>query len=181
MQGEPVNAAAITAKDGSDRPELGLKKRLLEEVRKFLVITLYLWVMLALFSLHKTVVLEQSHLDYQAEGFAIMNALVLAKIVLVAEELHLGRRFSGHRLIYAVLYKSFLFASVLICFHAAEGVVVALLRARPLSESLTDFGRGDLQGVPVGRGARVCRLHSFLHVPGGRGPDWRRPAMAAIL
>jgi len=147
MPGEPVNAAAINAKDGADRPERGLKKRLLDEVRKFLVITLYIWVMLALFSLHKTVVLEQSHLNYQAQGFAIFNALVLAKIVLIADDLHLGSRFGEHPLIYSVLYRSFLFAAVLICFHILEGMVAALWQGRPLSESLAEFGRGDLRGV----------------------------------
>ena len=63
--------------------------------------------MLALFSLHKTIVLEQSHMDYQSQSFAIINALILAKVVLVAEDLRLGNRFRDHALIYPVLYKSF--------------------------------------------------------------------------
>ena len=141
------HAAAVAAKDGSAKPGRELKKRLLEEAKKFLVITLYLWAMFALFSLHKTVVLAQSHIDYQAQGFAIVNALILAKVVLVAEDLHLGNSFRDHPLICSVLYKSLVFAVVLVVFHIVEGTVVALVHGRPLSESLADFGRGDLKGI----------------------------------
>ena len=150
MPDEPVrtyHAEAAPAKDRSGKSGRGLKQRIREEVNKFLVITLYLWAMLALFSLHKTIVLEQSHVDYQSQSFAIINALILAKVVLIAEDLRLGNRFSGHALIYSVLYKSFIFAVALICFHLLEGMIVASLRTRPLSESLVDFGRGDLEGI----------------------------------
>ena len=86
-------------------------------------------------------------MDYQGQSFAIINALILAKVVLVAEDLRLGNRFMDHALIYSVLDKSFIFAVALACFHLLEGVIVASLRARPLSESLVDFGRGDLKGI----------------------------------
>lgn len=103
--------------------------------------------MLALFSLHKTIVLEQSHVDYQSQSFAVINALILAKVVLIAEDMRLANRFMDHALIYSVLYKSLIFAVALVCFHLLEGVIVASLRTRPLSESLVDFGRGDLKGI----------------------------------
>ncbi len=119
--------------------------------------------MVAMFSLHRTVVLEQNHIDYRAQGFAIINALILAKVVLVAEDLHLGNRFKEQVLIYSVIYKSLLFAAVLICFHIIEGVVVARLYSRPLSESLADFGRGDLEGiVSVGALVAVSLIPFFM-------------------
>ncbi len=83
------HAEAAPATGGSGKSGRELKKRIGEEVKKFLVI---LWAMLALFSLHKTIVLEQSHMDYQSQSFAIINALILAKVVLVAEDLRLGNK-----------------------------------------------------------------------------------------
>ncbi len=103
MRNRPVQTdqrAAITTNNGAKEPKRELRARLLEQAKAFLVITLYLWAMLALFSLHKTVVLEQRHIDYQAESFALVNALILAKVVLVAEDLRLGNRFRDHPLIY---------------------------------------------------------------------------------
>ena len=67
--------------------------------------------------------------------------------MLVAEDLHLGDRLRERLLIYLAFYRSLLFAAVLVCFHILEGMVVALLHGRPVSQSLTEFGRGDLQGT----------------------------------
>ena len=150
MPNEPIEliqAAAVTAEDGANTIKHELKRRLFEEANKFLVITLYIWAMLALFGLHKILVLDQRHIDYQGQSFAIVNALILAKVVLIAEDLHLGGRLRAPRLIYSVLYKSVLFAAVLVCFRIVEGVTVAWFHARPLSESLAEFGRGDLKGI----------------------------------
>ncbi len=54
-----------------------------------------------------------------------------------------------------MLYKSVVFAAILVCFHIAEGMAVAWWRGGPLSESLSEFGRGDLKGI-VSVGALVC-------------------------
>jgi len=35
---------------------------------------LYLWVLFALFSIHKSMVLAEEHINYQAQGLAIVNA-----------------------------------------------------------------------------------------------------------
>lgn len=58
-------------------------------------------------------------------------------------------------MIYSVLYKSFVFAVVLVCFHIFEGMAAAWWHRRPLSESRAEFGRGDLQGI-LSVAALVC-------------------------
>ena len=80
-----------------------VKERLVHEVRQFLFMFLYLYVLFGLFAIHEAVVLEQHHIAYAYYGFALVNALVLAKVMLVAEDLHLGRRFENRPLIYPVL------------------------------------------------------------------------------
>jgi hypothetical protein len=42
-----------------------LKERASEELRRFIVIFLYLWVVFGLLSLHKSIVLSKRHLDYE--------------------------------------------------------------------------------------------------------------------
>ena len=113
-----------------------LKERVFEEVKRFIVIFLYLWVVFALLSLHKSLVLTQRHLDYEEHTFAIINALVFAKVLLVAEDLHLGERFENKPLIYPILHKSFVFTIVLICFHILESVVVGLWHGNTIAESI---------------------------------------------
>jgi hypothetical protein len=124
-----------------------LKTRAVDEGKKILIITLYLWVFFAVLSLHKTLVMEQEHLDYLEQGLAIVNALVLAKVMLLAVALNLGSRFGDHPLVYSVLFRSLVFAIVLIGFHILEGAAIDLLRGKPLADSLADFGAGNAKGV----------------------------------
>ena len=113
-----------------------LKERVFEEVKRFIVIFLYLWVVFALLSLHKSLVLSLRNLDYEEHTFAIINALIFAKVLLVAEDLHLGERFENKPLIYPILHKSFVFTIVLICFHIVESVVVGLWHGNTIAESI---------------------------------------------
>jgi hypothetical protein len=148
---------------GPGKPKPALKARAVSEGKKVLTITLYLWVFFAVLNLHKTAVLQQNHIDYEVQGFAIVNALIFAKVMLVADELKLGARFQDRPLIYAVLYASFLFTVVLIAFHIAEGALLALLHGRPVSDSLADFGAGNLRGIlSVGAIAFVALIPFFL-------------------
>jgi len=113
-----------------------LKQRASEEFRRFLVIFLYLWVVFGLLSLHKSIVLSQHHLDYEEHTFAFINAFVFAKVLLTAEYLRLGTRFSHKPLIYPILYKCFIFTVVLIAFHIVESVVVGVWHGNTIANSL---------------------------------------------
>jgi hypothetical protein len=55
-----------------------LKERVLSEFEKYMVITVYLWLLFALFSLHKELV--QGHgISIWQQGFAIVNAPIFAR------------------------------------------------------------------------------------------------------
>ena len=116
-----------------------LKERASEEFRRFLVIFLYLWVVFGLLSIHKSIVLSQHHLDTEEHAFAIINAFVFAKVLLVGEELKLGTRFGHRPLIYPILYKCLVFTVVLIFFHIVESVAVGVWHGQTIAESLPPF------------------------------------------
>jgi len=113
-----------------------LKERAFEEFKRFVAIFLYLWVVFGLLSIHKSLVLSQQHLDYEEHAFAIINAFVFAKVLLVGEELHLGGRFQNRPLIYPVLYKCLVFSVVLIFFHAIESTAVGMWHGNTLAASI---------------------------------------------
>lgn len=121
------------------QPKPTLKERASDEFRRYLVIFLYLWVVFGLLSIHKSIVLSQHHLDTEEHAFAIINAFVFAKVLLVGEHFKLGTRFAKKPLIYPILYKSFVFSLVLIGFHVIEAVGVGLWHGHTLAESLPPF------------------------------------------
>ena len=120
-----------------ETPELkiNLKERAKDQIRNFTLIFVYLWVVFGLLAVHKElIVLSQHQIDYRFHGLAIVNALVFAKVMLVAEDLHLGRGFDDKPLIYSILFKSLLFGVTLICFHIVEHVLIGMWDGRPVAE-----------------------------------------------
>ena len=93
---------------GLNEKKHDLKDRAIHELKEFLAMFIYLWVFLALLVIHESVIRAEQHQNYQAHGFAILNALILAKVLLIGEGLHLGSRFKDKPLVYSILYKSFL-------------------------------------------------------------------------
>src|SRR5215469_13509298 len=109
------NAVPRTVEAGSKK---SLKERALSELEKYAVIIVYLWLLFALFSLHKQLV--QGHgISVWHQGFAILNALIFGKVILIDEALEMGKGLERRALIWAVLGKSLIFAILLLAFHRA--------------------------------------------------------------
>src|SRR6202047_5694285 len=125
---------------------LRLKTGAIDETRELFGIFIYLWVLLSLFSLHKALVLNDESLIYH-QGFALINALALAKDVLVAEFFHVGDNLKNRTLIYPIMFKSAVFGAILLCFHMSEEPLLGVLHGKPLSQSIPDIGGGTLQGI----------------------------------
>jgi hypothetical protein len=125
----------------------GLKSRAIGEFNRFAAMFIYLWILFGVFVLNEKIVLGERGISFEAEGLAFVNALVLAKVMLVAEALDLGGRGRSERLIYPILQKSFAFAVLFICFHIVEGVIVGVFHGKPIAESVPLIGGGSPAGV----------------------------------
>src|SRR3984893_17987085 len=125
---------------------LRLKTGAIDETRELFGIFIYLWVLLSLFSLHKALVLNEESLIYH-QGFALINALALAKVVLVGEFFHIGDSLKNRPLVYPIMFKSAVFAVILMCFHIIEETLIGVLHGKSLSQSIPEIGGGTLQGI----------------------------------
>ena len=124
-----------------------LKQKALEEARRMLVITAYLWVLFSVFEVHRVAVLRGQHLPTSYRiGFSLINALILAKVILVADALHAGKRKAGTTMFAAVMFKSGILAIILVCFNVVEDVMVGLFHGKTLAESVPEVAGGGLEG-----------------------------------
>lgn len=71
--------------------------------------------------------LADSGVSYFHYGAALVEALILAKVILIGQALGLGRRFEGSRLIVPVMVKSVLFAIFTAVFALVEHLIEGLL------------------------------------------------------
>jgi len=124
-----------------------LRQRVYTEARRFLWTALYLWVFLAVFEVHKSVILAENNINFAAHGFALINALALAKVVLVARDLHIGDLSGAPPLIYPTLLKSGVFCLLLVCFKVLEDAGVGLYHGLSFSQSIAELGGGTWKGI----------------------------------
>ena len=127
----------------------GLKAKALHEFRRFATMFAYLWAMFFLLQLHQYIILAQRHIPFEQYGIGLVNALVLAKVMLVADDLRLGEWRGGRLrpLIYPVLLRSILFAFVFIVFDMIEKMVIGVLRGQAVAEGIETFGGGGILGA----------------------------------
>jgi hypothetical protein len=66
----------------------------------------------------------------------------------MGEALHVGERLSGKKLLlYSVLFKSALFAVLVVCLDVVEEIIVGLIHGKSFSASIPRLGGGGLEGV----------------------------------
>ena len=111
------DAALTPASHGS------LRRRAIHEVRTFFVITLYFWVLFLTFDLYRWAAMQAHNISVEGQGFAIVNALMLAKVTLLVETLLARRKLHAMPMIYAVVGHALLLALILVAFHVLEDVV----------------------------------------------------------
>ena len=139
---EKVAKAQRTAEAGEKK---SLKERAFDELEKYAVITVYLWLLFGLFSLHKQLVQGQG-ISIWHQGFALLNALIFGKVILIGQALQVGKGLERRALIWTVLGKSLVFSILSLAFHIGEDSIRAWLESEPQSTAFVDFG-GTLPGL----------------------------------
>ncbi len=123
-----------------------VKARALHEFVRFSIMFAYLWAMFLLFQVHQYVILAQHGIPFTQYGVGLVNALVLAKVMLVADDLRLGEWRGPRPLIYPVLLRSVMFAVVFIAFDIVEKMLIGVFRGKAVTESVETFGGGGILG-----------------------------------
>lgn len=101
----------------------GIKQRVLAEFKVYLVIALYLWVILGSFTIYRRLVLAESGVSYLHYGISLVEALIIAKVILIGSLFGFSRRFEDKPLVVPVIYKSFLFGVLVLLFGVVEHLV----------------------------------------------------------
>ena len=115
------------------------KKRILDELRNLSITVIYIWVLLSVLALHRELILANYHINYSARlGFALINAVILAKFMWLGEILHAGKRAADKALLYSTLWNSALFAVILMVCHLLEEALLKLWHGRSIAESFSE-------------------------------------------
>lgn len=134
------------------------KAKALDEVKKFAVLTAYLWVLFFLLGMYRTLLLKENGINPWTQGYVIVNALIFAKVLLLGEILDLGAGLRKRAFVLVVLGRTLLFTALLMGFHVAEEAIGALIKGQPVVERVLHLGGGSWYGVLVYAGLLYVML-----------------------
>jgi hypothetical protein len=110
----------------------GFKQKAAREFKEYLWISAYLAFFFCALTTYTMLLLRKYDVDdYLNYSLAIINALVIGKVILIAQMAHLGRGSEARPLYQTVLYKSFIFGVVVFAFHIVEEFVKRVIHGRP--------------------------------------------------
>jgi len=107
-----------------------LKQRAVEETRKLITITVYLFLFLEAVTIYRSLILTEYGIDYARVGYVAIEALVLAKVILLGDLMHVGERSHGRKMVITILYKTVAFALLVGVFKVLEHFVVGLFHGQ---------------------------------------------------
>jgi hypothetical protein len=120
-----------------------VEKRIEKEVKEYAVVTAYFAFFLLSLTTYRKLILAEYNIPYYEYGWAFVQALVLAKVVLLGQAMSLGSRFEDRPIVLTTIWKSLIFAVLAAALVAGEHVAAALVHHRSVaSEFQLSGGHG---------------------------------------
>lgn len=105
-----------------------VRAKAVEELKLYWLIFIYLALMFGAFNTYRRLVLGESGISYGHYGAGLIEAAVIAKVILIGRALKLGHRVERHPLILTVLAKSLLFGLLVALTSILERIIEGFLR-----------------------------------------------------
>ncbi len=117
----------MAAHDSAASPTF--KERATKEFIDFFQISIYLAILFCAIVTYTRLVLRQHDItdDSLNYAFAIINALVIGKVILIGEMVHLGRSAQTRPLYQAVIIRATLYSLLVLAFHFLEEFIKRLI------------------------------------------------------
>ncbi|MFO1146728.1 MAG: hypothetical protein U1E62_00020 [Alsobacter sp.] len=126
-----------------------LKELARHEFIRFFVLFVYLWAMFLLFELHQYVVLSTYKIPVESWSIGFFNALVLAKVMVVADEVRFKTFLRDRPLFIAIIGRSVVFAILFIAVDVLEKILLGYFHGQAIAQSIPTYGGGGLVGRMV--------------------------------
>jgi hypothetical protein len=126
-----------------DKKKVGLKEKIFHEMVEYWINVIYLTLMFAAFTQYRRLVLAAYDITYTNYWVAVIEALILAKVIMIGDVVRLGRGFEQKPLIYPALYKTVVFTLFVGAFTIVEHMLKGLWNGKGLTGGIADFfGKG---------------------------------------
>ena len=126
-----------------DKQQMHLRERIFYEVSEYWMNVCYLAVVFASFTQYRRLILAAHDITYTNYWVALIEALILAKVIMIGSVFRLGRRLEQKPLIYPTLYKAVVFTLFCGLFAIIEHAIKGLWQGEGVMGGLAElFGKG---------------------------------------
>jgi len=134
----------LMTKNTAARSEL--KRKAMHEFRELLEIFLYLAFFFCALATYGMLLLDEFHVKYWNYAFALINALVITKVIMIGEYAHVGKRGETKPLLLSAVWKAFLFGLLVFGFHVVEELVKRLVHGSDIATASREIRVDQLLG-----------------------------------
>ena len=125
------------------------KEKAKHELRDMLELFLYLAFFFCAIAIYRMLLLDEHGVKSWNIGFALINALVITKVIMIGEYAKLGRRHESKPIFVAAVWKAFLFCLLVFVFHAVEEVIKRLIHGADFARASREIRFDELGGNAV--------------------------------
>jgi hypothetical protein len=142
------------------------KQKAAKELKEYIAVSLYLGFFFCAVVTYSILLLRKHEVGYDALNytFAIINALVIGKVILIGKMAKLGKRTEGRPLYQSVLLKSLLFGLLVFLFHLLEEFIKRLIHGEPSGTVLHNINFEDMIGRSILVFCAFVPLFAFMEL-----------------
>jgi hypothetical protein len=125
------------------------KEKAMHELKELLTIFFYLALFFCALTTYSMLLLNEYHVKYWNYAFALINALVITKVIMIGEYAKVGRRYESRAVIFSAIWKAFVFSWLVFGFHVVEEVIKRLIHGADVAKASTDIRFDELAGRTI--------------------------------
>ena len=125
------------------------KQKLKHELIEMVVLFVYLAFFFCALTTYGMLLLHQYHVPYWNFAFALINALVITKVIMIGEYAKLGRRHENKPLAVSIVWKALIFGLLVFAFHIVEEGLKRLIHGADVAKASRDIRFDELGGRAI--------------------------------
>ena len=137
----------ISAPANDDGASKSLKEKVEEEFRTFVILFVYLWLLFSLFVMNQSIISREEGINFTMQGFALINALVFAKVMMIYELFDPGRWLRKGPLIYNIIFEKALLKVLFFVVNVLEKLIEGMFHGKAIKDSVPTIGGGGVSGI----------------------------------
>jgi hypothetical protein len=120
------------------------KEKAMHEVKELLVIFAYLAFFFCALTAYSMLLLREYHIKGWDYAFALINALIITKVIMIGEYVRVGKKYEAGRLFVSAIWKAFMFTLLVFAFHVVEEIIKRLIHGADMANASRDIRFDEL-------------------------------------